>query len=249
MTSTSNNELYERGAATLLASWDEYAKGSPGAEVARLEGVSAAIFSEEPERAFYNNALVRRGLDGPGRESAIEAMLARYASAGVTRFATWVHEGEDEMRADLDARGYRVRETTRAMGLAMDDLPPLGRDRSVCQAEWDQYLRILELPEGLLAGADPSAFHVLAGRLDGEQVAASMAYDHEGDCGIFNLFTRSSARGRGIGTALTAQHLLDAAERGCSTASLQSTPIAERVYARLGFRDLGRFLEYGVGSA
>ena len=31
---------------------------------------------------------------------------------------------------------------------------------------------------------------------------------------------------------------------GCSTASLQSTAMAERVYAAVGFRDLGRILEY-----
>ena len=30
----------------------------------------------------------------------------------------------------------------------------------------------------------------------------------------------------------------------CRTASLQSTPMAERVYAAVGFRDLGRILEY-----
>jgi hypothetical protein len=36
----------------------------------------------------------------------------------------------------------------------------------------------------------------------------------------------------------------DAAARGCSTASLQSTEMAERVYAAVGFRDLGRILEY-----
>jgi len=33
-------------------------------------------------------------------------------------------------------------------------------------------------------------------------------------------------------------------ERGCQTASLQSTPMAERVYAAAGFRDLGRIFEY-----
>jgi hypothetical protein len=38
--------------------------------------------------------------------------------------------------------------------------------------------------------------------------------------------------------------LRDAAARGCTTASLQSTGIAERVYAAAGFRDLGRFVEY-----
>jgi hypothetical protein len=36
----------------------------------------------------------------------------------------------------------------------------------------------------------------------------------------------------------------EAAERGCRTASLQSTAIAERVYAGVGFRDLGLILEY-----
>ena len=44
--------------------------------------------------------------------------------------------------------------------------------------------------------------------------------------------------------SLTARLVHDAAERGCSTASLQSTEAAERIYAAVGFRDLGRFLEY-----
>ena len=47
-----------------------------------------------------------------------------------------------------------------------------------------------------------------------------------------------------IATALTARQLHDAVERGCQTVSLQSTAMAERVYAAVGFRDLGRFLEY-----
>jgi hypothetical protein len=49
---------------------------------------------------------------------------------------------------------------------------------------------------------------------------------------------------RGLGTALTATHLHNALARGCQTASLQSTAMAERVYAAVGFRDLGRILEY-----
>jgi hypothetical protein len=46
---------------------------------------------------------------------------------------------------------------------------------------------------------------------------------------------------------LTARLVHDAAARGCSTASLQSTEIAERIYAAVGFRDLGRILEYAPG--
>ena len=71
-----------------------------------------------------------------------------------------------------------------------------------------------------------------------------MAFDHGGDCGIYNTGTLAHARGRGLATALTALHVHDARARGCQTASLQSTEMAERVYAAVGFRDLGRFLEY-----
>ena len=40
-----------------------------------------------------------------------------------------------------------------------------------------------------------------------------------------------------FGTALTAVQLHDARARGCETASLQATPMAEHLYAAAGFRD------------
>jgi predicted GNAT family acetyltransferase len=84
----------------------------------------------------------------------------------------------------------------------------------------------------------------LTTRLAGENVATAMAFDHDGDCGVFNVSTLEAARGRGLGTALTAHQVHDAVARGCSTASLQSTGMAEGIYAAVGFRDLGRILEY-----
>jgi len=71
-----------------------------------------------------------------------------------------------------------------------------------------------------------------------------MAFDHHGDCGIYNVGTLEPFRRRGLATALTAVLLRDAVARGCLTASIQATPMAEGVYASLGFRDLGRYLEY-----
>jgi len=96
----------------------------------------------------------------------------------------------------------------------------------------------------LLEHADHAAFHLLAARIDGEMVAAALAYDFGGDSGIYNVGTVEKARRRGLGTALTAAQVHDARDRGCRTASLQSTEMAERVYAAVGFRDLGRILEY-----
>jgi predicted GNAT family acetyltransferase len=111
-------------------------------------------------------------------------------------------------------------------------------------ADWLDYLKMDGLPLDFLSTADHAAFHLLAARIDGEMVAAALAYDFDGDCGIYNVGTVEKARRRGLGTALTAAQVYEARDRGCRTASLQSTEMAERVYAAVGFRDLGRILEY-----
>jgi predicted GNAT family acetyltransferase len=130
------------------------------------------------------------------------------------------------------------------MGMELDDIC-LPRPRiELGPPDWLEYLRIIGVPPDFLSGADHAAFHVLLARLDGENVATAVAFDLDGDCGIYNVTTLERARRRGLGTALTAVHLHDALTRGCQTASLQSTQMAERMYAAVGFRDLGRILEY-----
>ena len=247
MTSTPDDDLYLRGAATLLASWEEYARGSAGAALRRLNGVSAAVFPNGPERAVYNNALLDRDLGPAERAAAVDAMAAAYSSAGVDRYAAWVHESDEAMRAELTSRRHAIAESTRAMGMSLDDsshpLPAVELE-PLDWAEYRKYLEVAGAPAGLLSRADPGVFHVLGARLGGATVATALAFDHDGDCGVFNMSTLEAARRRGLGTALTAHQLHDAVERGCSTASLQSTAMGERVYAAVGFRDLGRILEY-----
>jgi ribosomal protein S18 acetylase RimI-like enzyme len=242
-----DNDLFIRGAATLTASWEEYARGSEGATLRRLSGVAAAVFPNDPERAVYNNALLERDLGPRPRAAAIDAMEAAYRSAGVDRYAAWVHESDEGMRAELSSRGYALDESTRAMGVSLGHLARGVPEVEFGLPEWGEHLRLLGVlgaPAGLLSGADPGAFHVLVGRLAGEAVATAMAFDHDGDCGVFNVGTLEAARRRGLGTALTVRLLSDAVGRGSSTASLQSTAVAERLYAAVGFRDLGQFLEY-----
>jgi ribosomal protein S18 acetylase RimI-like enzyme len=84
----------------------------------------------------------------------------------------------------------------------------------------------------------------LVARLGGENVSTAIAFDLARDSGIYNVGTLEPARRRGLATALTVIHLHDARARGCLSASLQSTAMAEHLYARAGFRDLGRILEY-----
>jgi GNAT superfamily N-acetyltransferase len=227
VTLLTDTDLYLRGAETLIASWEAIARGSPGAAVLRSRGVAAAVFPDEPERSVYNNALLDRDLGPAERLDAVDLMEAAYASAGVERFAARVQESDHPLREELETRGYTIDTSTRAMGMALSDI-----------------LEVFELPPGLLAGVDPGAFHVLIARDGSDALATGLAFDVGDDCGVYNVSTVAHARRRGLGTALTARLVHDAAERGCSTATLQSTEMAERIDAAVGFRDLGRFLEY-----
>ena len=136
-------DLYARGAETLLASWEAYARGSSGARVIRSPGVATAIFPSEPQRAVYNNALLERGLESSERTNALDTMGAAYASAGVTRFAAWVHESDGAMREDLEARGYTLDSATRAMGMALDDIRLPRPEVELAPPNWSDYLEYL----------------------------------------------------------------------------------------------------------
>jgi ribosomal protein S18 acetylase RimI-like enzyme len=129
------------------------------------------------------------------------------------------------------------------MELDLDQVTVGSTEVEVVRDDWAEYVRILDVP-GFLPQADPSAYFTVVGLLDGENVGSAMAFDHDGDCGIYNVGTEDRARRRGVGTAMTARLLLDARDRGCRTATLQSTPIGEGVYARLGFRSLGTIREF-----
>jgi ribosomal protein S18 acetylase RimI-like enzyme len=235
--------LYGRQVATLLASWRAYARYSDGARVEELEGATVGIFPAAPESGFYNNALLPRGLDVARAGEVVAAVVEAYRAAGIPSYAIWAHETERGAVAALEGQGLRFDSATRAMAMSLDALVAPRPEVELGDLDWEGYAEFEGLP-GLLRGASAEEFHLRVARLDGRDVGAAIAYDHDGDRGIFNVGTRPEARRRGIGTALTALQLHDARERGCATASLQSTPIAEGVYAALGFADLGRYLEY-----
>jgi GNAT superfamily N-acetyltransferase len=241
MAEFSDAELFHRGVETLIVSWESYARGVPGAAVVRMPGVSSAVFPDEPERRDYNNAFLESNLGATGRADALDAMESAYVAAKLTRFAAWVHEHDVAMRGDLERRGYIIETSTRAMGMALAHVNPSQPEIESGSLDWCEYSRLFGSSARVFTGMD---FRLVTASLAGSVVASAISFDFCGDCGIFNVVTLEHARRRGIGTALVARLLQDARDRGCQTASLQSTPMAERVYVALGFRDLGRIVEY-----
>lgn len=252
-------DLFGRALATLIESWVYLASGSPGAEVRRIEDATVAAFVHRPDREFLNNAVLER------RPADLDATLGEitslYARRGIDHFAVWVHESDAVTEAALRERGYRFDSATRTMAMRLDlpldaepaavDPPPeaerrAARDLSaleIVEAPPAEFWAV-EGPTGLVPDLDPSGAHFYVARQAGESVAMLMAFDHDGDCGIYMVGTVEAARRRGIATALSAHAVAAARDRGCRTASLQATEIAEHVYARVGFRDLGRWLEF-----
>jgi hypothetical protein len=59
-------DLWLRGTETLLASWEEYARGATDPALQRFPGVATAVFRNGPERAVYNNV----PQDHPGQSAS-----------------------------------------------------------------------------------------------------------------------------------------------------------------------------------
>jgi hypothetical protein len=94
-------------------------------------------------------------------------------------------------RAGTSSSRFPSRGSTAASFALQDAALPLP-EVAVEPADWAEYLhhlRAFDMTAGLLESTDPGAFHVLAAGVAGETVATGLAFDHGGDCGIFNVST------------------------------------------------------------
>lgn len=105
-----------------------------------------------------------------------------------------------------------------------------------------EHIRLLEegfgMPPDLTRRAFPMAMlfvdgvTVWLGELGDEVVTTALSFDLGSSVGIFNVATPERHRGNGYGGAVTAHAVREAS---ATTAWLQSSPLGESVYRRLGF--------------
>jgi GNAT superfamily N-acetyltransferase len=232
------------GQDTLIRAWQALTTISAGARLVRRPDATVAVF---PDWAPLNNAILHGPVD---RASSVAADVAGvYEAAGVPSWALWLpaeaasFEAADTvrsvgalrrddstlvMRADLTGptrqSDPRVRRTTVAVATrATDEAVPVAD---------------LEPPEGI-PGFDAWVLCV-----DGLAVCGAWSYLHGADCGIYTVGTVPDRRGRGLARALVDHVLAHAQTRGARTASLQSTPMGQRLYASVGFSAVGRYEEW-----
>ncbi|WIG58663.1 MAG: hypothetical protein OJF49_001409 [Ktedonobacterales bacterium] len=179
------------------------------------------------------------------------------------------HVGPSMQPADLGEHlvrhGFIDEGDEPAMGVALSRLPetlalPEGvtiervRDRTSLE-QWVRTSGVgFEIPDPIVEElraavlrddlGDAAAAHYYLARLHGKPVATSAVTLAAGVAGIFAVTTVETARGRGIGAAVTLAPLLDARDRGYYAGVLQASEMGYPVYARMGFTEQFRYRVY-----
>lgn len=215
-----------------------------------------------------HNVIARVGVERGFDPSDVAAVREHVAASG-RPFSWWVaDEASLPIAAPaLTAAGFVEAEAEDAMALAVRDasLPPaddapivrvvdsapaLRAYGAILAANWDppaeDVQRFLAAADGALgdgsAGERGSTFFLA--HVDGRPVAGAEVHVASGVAGIYGVATLAAHRGRGLATHLMAAALRDIEARGISWAVLQATERGSSIYRRLGFRSLGRCVEF-----
>ncbi|HEV2405131.1 MAG TPA: GNAT family N-acetyltransferase [Ktedonobacterales bacterium] len=92
--------------------------------------------------------------------------------------------------------------------------------------------------------SDSAERHYSLARQGGEPVATAGLALAAGIAGVFAVSTIATARGRGVGTAITLAPLLAARERGYAVGVLQASEMGYPVYRKIGFTEQFRYHGY-----
>jgi GNAT superfamily N-acetyltransferase len=225
----SHGEAFTAYLHSLIASWEGLAVPRPDVRVIHGEGFIAARFAEP----YLNNAVVLLPeAVGPA---------ARTYHAGPP-YALWCLDDDRPTAAALVEHGYVQSETTRPMLRSLDILPQADGS-TVVEADLQRFADLIDVPDYLLRGVPDLYAYATEGYESG------LVLQHSGtDAYVSMVYTKPSARGRGLATLVLTQALRHARSRGARTATLQSTPMAESLYARHGFEPVGRWQEWVLGE-
>jgi ribosomal protein S18 acetylase RimI-like enzyme len=122
------------------------------------------------------------------------------------------------------------------------------QDEAALQGFKRVFIKSYEIPEwaaqgwvdaAVTLGIGRTPWKMYVGRWNGEAVATNMLFNGAGVASVYAVGTVPSARGRGIGGAITLKPLLDAGAMGYRHAVLFATEMGVHTYERIGFRHCG----------
>lgn len=201
----------------------------------------------------FCNGVARTRL-GEDADKRVEETIGWYRAHG-TAFRWWLLPSNTPPNLIEILAAHRMRHVYYATGMTADlrnGVPPRAvpglsivrvEDDATLQTWLDVFATVFSLPAaGKAAWASFFPFpqwSLYLGILDGVPVATSAMCLGPTIGGIYHVGTLPEARGRGVGAAITAAPMRDAAAAGREAASLQASEMAVSVYRSIGFVECG----------
>lgn len=246
---------------SLFEAWRTLARSSEAGEVVEEDGLlfvsfgipvvllNAVFLTAPPAGAAGADALVERARSFFGRRELPFLLRMPEAVAAAVQRA---------------ARRAGMVELDPLPGMMLDAMPPafpprpgglVVRPAQPGEQSMDDYRRVLsdgfDVPPGLAqifaAGPAVAAGRIrpVVGYVGDDPVGCSAMLLTGSVAGIYNVAVVPEQRGRGFGAALTWAAVAAGREAGAGVAVLQSTPLGEPVYSRMGFRTVTRYHQFG----
>ena len=247
------DDLARLGDENLAAAWAALGRACGGpVEVAD----SLTLTATGLPIAFFNGAFLARRSADPS--SAVRDALAFFDRQGVP-FLMWVRDGvDDDLLAEGRGAGLRDAGRPPAMGLPVIPEPPCplaGLELSVASTAEDvqAHRNVLtagfgftpDVAQQIIGDAllDHPDVAIIVGRVDGQPVTTGLLMQTGQTAGVYNIATVAAHRGNRYGEAVTWAVIAEGARRGCTQSILQSSPMGYPLYQRMGFVDLGSYLQ------
>ena len=229
-----------------------------GADVVETE--SLTLVATGVPIPFFNGAYPTDAAADPARTVAAAIEFFRPHGIG---WLMWVREGAAPALLDAGRHaGLREAPGPPAMGVSPIPQPPpppdgLQIDIATSVGDVADHAELLRqafaVPKdvadrfGSPALLDDDSMCVFVGRVDGEPVSCSLLAISGRTAGVYNVATSPDHRAKGYGAALTWAVIEEGARRGCTHAILQASQLGYPVYKRMGFVDLGSYVQLQGG--
>jgi GNAT superfamily N-acetyltransferase len=236
----------ERVAAGLARAWETVAL-AVGGTVQRIDGLVLALTEiSDPQ---LNVALVERQPEDP--PAALREAKRTFAEHGFRIGLDLPRRRHPDVERAAAGLGMVVGVSRPGMAATVSALAPAasppGVEISTLSPEddlgdlWTMQATVFGMrPDAVRAYLGPSTLRApgiacFLARADGRAVSSSLAIEIDRSVGVFGVATLPDARGRGIGTAITAA-AVDWARDRADLAWLQASKEGRPVYERMGFR-------------
>lgn len=216
---------------------------------------SVFAFSTGLPLGLFNGCVVT----GPSSPDDLESGLAWVASLGVP-FHVWINEAHVSSLQELPLRYGMKRADDGYPGLVLGPpLPPSPPPAPGIRVADVRDVGLGRFKELSIAGGmsadlvermfgptvvDDADIRLFVTELDGKDAGRALAIRTGDTTGVYNVGTLSFARGRGVATATTWACIEAGRAWGSSTSVLQATPMALRLYQRMGFETVVSYATY-----